>query len=144
MIEPVEWAYLAGLIDGDGSITLITGRQKWSSSPRVTIANIDKKLLKMIKKIFGGKLIPVRKIPRNKNWKYGWMLYWTNGDNCSYILENILPYLKKKNRQAEICLEVSKTMGIYKGCKGLPLELRVRRLELLEEIRSINRRGIDN
>ena len=84
-------AYLAGLIDGEGSI-LIAQKREMRNTWRLQISNTDFGLLEWCKEITGCGSI-VRRINENPKWADAgyWACYsW----NARKILNQLMPYLK--------------------------------------------------
>lgn len=94
-----DWAYLAGLIDGEGDIS-------FSHTVRVRISNTDGGIIGWLTGHF-----PESKISKaNSNSSYGKKLClkiaW-NGVKAKPILQNVLPHLQgKKHRLAKLGLEL--------------------------------------
>lgn len=105
----VEAAYIAGLIDGDGTITLTrhNNRRRTKKEYRrleVKISNADFKLLKQVKSsVEAGQI--ARKRPRNKRHAMGYAYRICNRQAFNLLIQ-ISPYLKtyKRNR-AELVLK---------------------------------------
>ena len=137
-----EKAYIAGLVDGEGSIGLFTCNTKGSSTPtyylQISITNTNKEVLFWVaSKIKYGK-VGVK--PRNnKKWKiaYNWRVNGVAGK----FLEVIYPYLKIKRLQAEIGIEYTKTLQKYEHHYRLTEEVNVGRKELFSKIRELNLKG---
>lgn len=146
-------AYLAGIIDGEGSIYI----GNFSSNPKtgapyfqtnIQVTNTEKRLIDWLFASFGGlisKRTP-RQTPKNST-KQAWT--WTaSGERVTHLCELILPYLTIKTRQAEIMLEMRKTYTnerhAKKGNQGLiPLdpELISLRQSFMDEMRSLHCRN---
>lgn len=114
MLTPTEWAYLAGLIDGEGSISI--GRQSGKpTSAKVRFNNTDRDVIDWVKNRFGG-----LECEANSNSSYGkkicWRLDW-NGSNTIPILEGMLPYLVIKGQLALVALEY---LALTKNQGGTP------------------------
>jgi len=111
MKQPSEtdWAYLAGVIDSDGSIILTPvnpKKQPNSLRPIVSITNRDFAMLKWIKDTFGGWLSTINHPSLGRpRWRIAYVLQISYKQGCRGILQGILPFLKVKQRQAEIVLE---------------------------------------
>ena len=97
-----ESAYLAGIIDGEGTITFCKRWNRDSYNPIVSIANTDKDLMEYLHNQIGGTLTvyPHRVPPRRTAYK---LEIWQS--NVVPILEKVLPYLIVKREQAELMLE---------------------------------------
>lgn len=100
--EPTALAYLAGIIDGEGSIsTLSHSRQRrWS----VTIANTSDPLIEWLW-AFGGTLSLRRASTFSQ--KPCWMWTVTAWRDTLYLLEQVRPYLRiKADRADEAIIEL--------------------------------------
>lgn len=108
-IRDVDCAYLAGLMDGDGHITIIKqkvyGKRKAPFKYRVyvQITNTNEEALKHLHKLFGGSLRISGKIPSKDGKKTLYRLSWVCR-GARKILRGILPYLHVKAEDAKIVL----------------------------------------
>lgn len=153
-----EIAYLAGIIDGEGSIYI----GNFSSNPKtgakyyqtnIEVSNTDKTLIDWLIATFGGlvtqyteKQTPINS--RKEVWR------WTaSGDRVTHICELIYPYLICKRRQCEIMLKMRATYtgngkGLsHKGKSGVQphsKELLDHRQTLMNEMRSLHCRNYSN
>lgn len=130
-------AYLAGIIDGEGSILIVKGSLKgrvtWNSS--ISIANSSLDLLEWIQSVFGGALRHTR-TPMGKKF---YILEWTN-DRGREIALAIKPYIKLKYVQCSLFLEYldcKKEHG-HHGCKGLSTIAFNSRNELWDTMKDMN------
>jgi len=105
-----EWpettkAYLAGIIDGEGTITICN--QKWkrkyssgvSTRPMVAISNTDYGLLKYLNNLNVGGVSYDRR--QHEGWKQSFQWSVSSHLGCLSILRTILPYLVIKKKRAE-------------------------------------------
>jgi len=98
-LSETEKAYIAGLIDGEGSI-LVTKRIR----PAITVTNTNKDIIFWLgEKLGGDEHISSRSKGRKRKtvWRWG----TTKILHIKDILENILPYLRIKKRHAELLLQ---------------------------------------
>ncbi len=95
-IADLDWAYLAGLIDGEGSIRIEGGptTRRFAGTPTVTLTNTSTKMIDWAFDKFGGHLY------KKKN-RSCWDIYWL-GKAVIPILEGVYPYLTAKKDQADI------------------------------------------
>ena len=97
-----EWAYLAGIIDADGCISIASRKQCCRSKGTHYNAMIDicgdSKLAHWIKK-----RIKVRIAIKYKRY---WRCYFERRDQVRHILTNVIPYLVTKKEEAEIVLKL--------------------------------------
>jgi hypothetical protein len=139
--------YMAGLIDGEGTITA-----NYTTSPatgrgaihcRVIVANTHRGVMQWVHETFGGHLnapSPVRK--SNHKPVQTW---YAGSSEAVHLCQRLLPYLKIKRRQAEILIELGSLSFTYvPGERGrfVSAEIRAARRPLIEELRALNHRGI--
>lgn len=136
-------AYLAGIVDGEGHITVTRVRTKGSvnvsHSIRVVVTNTDKALIKWLCEMSDTAM--VKKAPAHPTWKTAWNWQIT-GVNAEAFLRAILPWLRVKRRQAELCLEL-RDLGRHKW-KGRALDPAVveERERIAQEVIALNRCGV--
>lgn len=104
MVKILELPYLAGIVDGEGSVVL----QKPQSQPQwqrfVTISNAYLPLLMAIEKQFGGKVSKLKRNNFSTKSCFQWQL--TKKEDIVKFLEPLIPYLMEKKEQAEVMLAV--------------------------------------
>ncbi|MFH1510042.1 MAG: LAGLIDADG family homing endonuclease [Candidatus Nealsonbacteria bacterium] len=91
-LKPEEAGYLAGLIDGEGTVTLSRTNANKNRSLLVEIDNTDLYMLKWVKKTIGAGDIRV-KMSKNENHCIAY-IYRVRNRQALNILKQILPYLK--------------------------------------------------
>lgn len=153
----ISWQYLAGMIDADGSIGTTRTGAKRNVVGRVMVANTNQEFLYTLKNEFGG-TVSIRDKGHKKNWKPFGLICWSNRQ-AEIILENVLPFLIIKKKQAELCIELIQMRNASKkerynyisnpvvGLKGrvvaqLKPNIRAREEELSALIKSLNTKGI--
>jgi hypothetical protein len=133
-----ERAYLAGIIDGEGTITpVVAGKRYEYPDVRIAVYGTDQRLLDWIKFRFGGRTSAFQRkeCPTHKA-----MLTWVvTTHRCRAIIEAVLPYLVIKRRQAELLIEFDS----LRGRPGVRLDEKTiqRRQEIIDELRLLNSRG---
>lgn len=98
-----QLAYLAGIIDGEGTFYIgITNKGRKFNS-RIYVVNTNEELIKWLKDTFGG-LIYKRTSKSNPQWKtrYEWVLDKSAIDTVCHLL---IPYLIIKKKHAEIMID---------------------------------------
>lgn len=138
-------AYMAGIIDGEGCISISASFDKkksksWSYTPKVQINNCDTRMLDWIAERFGSHHAPMgdRDIREGRGWRvcHTWSLH---SQNAGRLLLAVLPYLVCKRRQAEIVIEMT-SHDIRPGRPQSP-EIQERRAALKQEMHMLNKRG---
>ena len=131
-----EIAYLAGIIDGEGTISFL--KRGESYIPQVSIANTSKKLMEWCKTVVGENGTVCRKAPRLPHHSLSYHIRW-RFDAALRIAQLCLPYLIIKIDQAKALLKW-KSVVRRNGRYG-PEEL-VRRTRLVGKIRALNSRPV--
>lgn len=131
--------YLAGLIDGDGSIHISPriirdGRQSRSYGMNLSIHCIEKSLIDWVFDVFGGVRCQLNKKPPRRSL-YGVQI---TGNRLTQLIELLLPYLKLKRPHAINMLEIRKTYDGIGGRKPVPPEVEEIRFRCLLKARELN------
>ncbi len=94
-------AYIAGIIDGEGTIGIKKTNKRYSTI-RVNVGNTNQWLIEFLQMQFGGYTWLNR--PENNNWKECWR--WEVVARKAYrVLILISPYLQIKRDQAELAIQ---------------------------------------
>jgi LAGLIDADG-like domain len=130
MINLKDWeaVYLAGIIDGEGSITLTRNHENEHRRPCISIASTDLELLEYIKKLTTGHISKKKNYNPSRHLNsYSFTI--KNKNNVLNILKEVTPYLRveKKKKRAAWILEyydkVTKRNGKYsKECLKRKME----------------------
>lgn len=101
------WAYIAGLMDTDGSFSIKREKNKTKHmgySPVISLTLISSAALNFIKMHVAEGRVAVVKVPTTKQgFAYKWNI--CSRSDCVAVLERILPYLRNKKESAKILLE---------------------------------------
>lgn len=106
-----EFAYLAGIIDGEGSIVLHRdpkSRKIWGD---MTVYNSPEELISWIQKRFGGRIYHTWTREDSISTKPCFMLRW-NGKDAGKLLPKLLPYLIIKKQKALALYDLSSTKQV--------------------------------
>jgi hypothetical protein len=107
--------YAAGLLDGEGTITMcLSGSKNRSRYPVVSISSTTIELLTFLKENYGGVICFHKKYKEHHNNAYSWKLVYNNAINFLYC---ILPYIKEpeKIRRAKLIIEKYKILTKRNG-----------------------------
>lgn len=148
-MNEVEKAYTAGIIDGEGclSITLHRTKRERQILHRISVNNTNKALIEwLVEKTKLGHLYSYSGVngyyaTGNRKPPYVWTLC---AGAVRELLPEIMPYLVLKRRQAELMLEslgMRNLKGRGKG-RSLSEEENKRRNEIVVELHKLNHRGL--
>jgi len=112
LLSETEKAYIAGLLDGEGSIFISRnyyytkkGRQRFSHLLKVSIANTDYKIMLWLKSKCNGciSIYPAKRQNTRESWQ------WVIGSiQARYFLEAISPYVRIKILQLQLAIKFQK------------------------------------
>jgi hypothetical protein len=102
-LRPEEAAYLAGVIDGEGTISLTRKHRGEHRQLMVSISNTEQPLLRYVKKIIGaGRITNKRTYQANHTPS---VTYAISNRQALDVLEQVRPYLKTyKAKRAQLIL----------------------------------------
>lgn len=138
-LSETDCAYLAGLIDGEGSIFVMKHRDK-TFYPAVSICMTHPGALSWMANALGLTASLVRRTPE------GWrdqLSVRVHGKRAIRLCERILPHLKVKRLQAEMILSFPADERRAPGVL-LDKEVNATRASLREQINALNSRGSGN
>lgn len=145
MILDTEYAYIAGIMDGEGTIALqlVAKNHSKSYAKKVLVTNTDRRLLDWIRlKTRVGIVAPKTKPKEGKNWKQCYELS-VSACEMKRFLEPLMPYLLIKKRQAEVMLEfITIEWTKTKFIQRKPMETAVYQEILYDELSALNKRGL--
>lgn len=129
-------AYIAGLIDADGTITIAKSRKN-SFCPQVYITNTCRPLIDWCDKIVPLPNTICQKRKKRDNHNDAWEIRWSYNASLA-VIDLVKPYLIVKLPQA-VCVE-RWPLVVKRNGKYTIDELHARD-QLVNEIRSLNKRG---
>jgi hypothetical protein len=113
--QAVLWAYLAGLIDGEGSFVIMKtsvekiAKSSRSKSPKYLayfcIGMVDKAPLDLIQETINAGKVYEERVPDRRSM---WRIRFAGRLKLMPFIENLLPYLIVKKKQAEVVLDFCK------------------------------------
>lgn len=100
-MKPTTAAYLAGIVDGEGSISLYRRKGGFLPYPVVTIDSIDLELLEFVVHVAGGNVVTKKRYKDHHSQTYSWRLVHRP---AVIFLSQILAHLKinRKRRKAAL------------------------------------------
>ena len=143
MTSETEKAYVAGLMDGEGTVHIVLQRNKSRNRPEYLfaetyISNTDVSLLRWVQAKFGGK-VRLSRANKGRNWKPLYRLHF-HGKAAGELLKEISPYIVAKKGRIEMVLDLLHCTEKY--LHPLPTQEREHRMGLYWKCRGLNARGI--
>lgn len=122
-MEPTDIAWLAGLIDGEGTITVRRWSQKGGSGKRnpafavqLSVSNTNPKIIRRAYKLMseitgsgvGIAVLNYREPPQ----RHCYQVYVSSQKSMKQVLQTVYPHLVGKTEQASIALEILEKRGL--------------------------------
>jgi hypothetical protein len=133
-----QLAYLAGFVDGEGTIYIKKCLRKGyiDYDPRLQIVNTNKEVIDWICNLFGGKNFAKDRTKYHPTWKTSY--YWYCPRNIlDKLLPQLIPYLIIKKGQAILMIKFRDTFT-KKTCRFVNEEVFSIRDEYMFQIRHLN------
>jgi len=120
-MRKTELAYTAGIVDGEGSISIRRNKDKayragFGYMISVDVANKEEWLIKWLNFAHGGSTCLHR---RKARWiERNWQDYWSwqiSGPQAAEFLRSILPHLNIKRPQAELAIKFQEEKEVRKS-----------------------------
>lgn len=99
-LNDVDAAWLAGIIDGEGSVTLTTERKRQKfKQPQLCVTSTSRNIIDTIERITGVGHVRI-KLRREEHHKDAWSWQVKNGRQVLDVLTQILPFMREENKVA--------------------------------------------
>ena len=132
--------YLAGFIDGEGYISLITHKdirtkRGYTLDVRFQIDNTNKLILERIQELIGGTI--GLKSKSTDKWKEVYRLELKDLNRIEKVVKQILPYIFIKKEQCKLIIDYCRARknNINKGYSN-------KELEIVQLFKKLNKRGV--
>lgn len=142
--EAVLLAYLAGVIDSEGTFNLTKTQPKGYTNPRYTarvmIGMAEKEIIEMFSNRYGGSVL-IERIP-NRKIIYRWKIVGDT-ERTARLIEELIPFLVAKKERAAVLLEYIRTKQStgFQRKKGIPKEELQRREDFYLRMKEFNATG---
>jgi len=141
LISEIELAWLAGFIDGEGCISIHRRFLKRRATPEYTIvlevSNTKRNAILFLKDLCGGCVKSYKPEGKTKV-AYKWQ---AKAKVAKDILEPLFPYLRLKQEQAQLALELTWRLKPHGYNQELPEHEIEERETLYQKMKVLNRRG---
>jgi hypothetical protein len=148
-MEEIKIGYMAGIIDGEGSVSLRrSNNNRRSFNPMIQVTNTNKEMLNWINANFSGAVYKHTwgHYGKHKNEKAAWLWQLKNHNDVEDFLKLIYPYLIIKKKQAELVL---KYIDLHwhgnfnaKNTAYYPENLAKKELKIFLDLWKLNSRGM--
>ncbi len=146
MNKDIMYAYMAGFVDADGSISIKTESRSRPYVPFITIYNCNYNAIELFHKEWGNGKKRYRKNKTHANWRPCYEFSLTK-KRAAEVIKKLLPYLQIKKRQAVLVLRLSRLRAKYGG--GIrrwnpELDLKCERVysKIKSRCKALNKRGV--
>jgi len=149
-----ELAYFAGIIDGEGSVTIGKSGKRRSAQgfhyyrTIIEINNTDKRMIDWLTNHIGGRQLEFTPAQTSRNSRLQCYRWVANRDVIEYVLPLALPYIVAKVEQCELVIKMRQTFNYNyhpkKGQQGIPVldeELMKLRDKLYEDLKLLHCRN---
>jgi hypothetical protein len=134
-LTEIEKAYIAGIVDGEGTVTLALHHKNETPGPYVSVANNNLELLEWIRSKADGCITKKRKNKPHHHDSYTW---YVRHDRALRFLNEIKKYLIIKKPHADLITGQYKQVTHRTG-KYTAAMLR-KKMRLVAKIRALNQR----
>jgi intein/homing endonuclease len=150
LINEEIYAYLAGFLDADGSITIVNRNIKGKPTRyrvQICVYNCNILIINKLKHLFGGKIRSNNVNSSYSKWR-NCFVYSLSDSQAINVIKNIYPYLIIKKRQADIALQIAEVRSEANPAerrwnKEIANKINDSMLRLKAEINKLNIRGTE-
>jgi hypothetical protein len=136
MWSQTDLAYLAGFIDGEGTICIFGYHGRRHSALRVAAYNTNRDVLDWIALTFGGRVYAVKRRPSNRRQSFVWQI---SARPAVAIIDACMPYFRIKAQQAKLFVEVASTLNERGNRTAIKTEVLEYRRKAAAHISALNR-----
>lgn len=134
-------AYLAGILDGEGTVNISHLPKKDQYRLRLQIVNTDKRLIDWLASNFKGHTYEVKGHRRNNpNWRTRYEYFFFPKKDNLPLLKSMIPFLICKKEQMKIAIRFIETIGQKEGIR-LSRDAYETRKECKARLNVLNKRG---
>lgn len=131
--------WLGGFSDGEGSFYIT--RHGKGLDPVYCLTNTNPEMLSLVQELFPFVRVYLRKREEESNQKDTYQVSITNRSQLIEVLNDLIPYLVLKKRQATLLLEYCKRRNEMKKVGNEKRPLGKEEWIIYERLKSLNRKG---
>jgi len=132
-MNKVDLAYIAGIVDGEGSITL-PSYNRGTRYPVVSVDSVDRELLEWLQATIGGTIVTKAKYQDHHKQAYTWRV---TRNAALQLLADILPYLRIERKKARASLLVNEYIKVTPRNGKYTDEMKLAKEELVQKFHQI-------
>lgn len=136
----VVYAYMAGLFDGEGTVTLMKHKGNEFRSPHISIVSCTLKLLEYVKSICGGYISSKRPYRKQDSISYTWTPKGKTG--TFEFVSGILPFIKEPEKIRRIQLILDRYEKVTPRNGKYSITLLEKRVEFEKEFFKNSRKSV--
>jgi len=139
-LKPLDAAWIAGLFEGEGTITISTGGRSGYTRPVICLTSTDLQMIDILNKIWPGYIRTFVPNTKSKNAKTAQTWVLNSGLKCFQFARDVLPYIRTERvrKKFEILIEYMQDAHPY----NRDPDRKIRQQGRLQQMRELNRRGI--
>lgn len=146
-LKPEELAYIAGIIDGEGSIIISKlkprinkGERSYKYQLYLKVTNTDRRLIEYLSEKTLTNIINDRRYTnKNPNSRNTFSIHWPV-EITLYLLDKVYPYLVIKKEQVDLAKSFRDTFKDFSGKGGIPKQILEKREKMYLEMKKIHKR----
>ena len=143
-VADIDLAYAAGLIDGEGCVTVeapgVDSSGRWKAGRvRIVVAMTTPDVLRWLKRTFGGCFQERKSIQPRQQPVHYWAV---TGKSAGLLLEHLLPYMRVKGPQAEVAIAFYRAQLPHTTGKWVDPEYVALLMDLKAQMLELNKRGV--
>lgn len=141
-IAAVDAAWLAGLIDGEGTVTLSRDRRTAKfRTPTIDMTSTSPELLEEVVRLTGVGFITTKRTKAKEHHSQAWHWCVRGGSQVIALLKIVLPFMREKNKRARAVLLVEHYEALTPRNGQYTAEQTERKLELETRLLAITQRA---
>jgi hypothetical protein len=138
-----DLAYMAGLIDGEGSVYAMgfkNNKGYWAFQTYIQCVNNHIPVIKWCADTFGGRAAPIPEGSLSANGRFHPYKWVADGPNSTHIARLLLPYSRIKKPQLELYIELRELMEPGRGNRPIQDHELDARQSLIKRMKALNGR----
>lgn len=133
------YAWLAGFIDGEGTITI--NRSGTGYSPFLVVTNTNQAILKEIASVLGVGCCVARGDTRRGATRLPVYQYYAYGQDALLVIRRVYSHLRVKQPRADLVLAFPIAPRAHRGAP-VPQSIREEQARIYTELAALNQRGV--